>query len=255
MTCRWMSWSAGSGRGRRTAAAGVLAPARGLVQRDAPPIFFSVLAEKKTGRARSKRKDRFDALRCSGPPRVRGSAYQCLLRFFLAFGHAWAFCEVDTAVPWRMVRRGSGWLSHGIASLFAAAGCPAREPMQRADEGIGPYGDTVGLVHFVGADLRVGPCEGDEGLKLSVGADALVRPPAQAATTAQAARSEAERAERGAGQMRFCTPTQDAPAPRESAIKPVSYPAAPVGRPSQTRRHHLTPPPVQRGGANAPERV
>ena len=45
--------------------------------------------------------------------------------------------------------------------------------------------------------------------------------------------------------MRPCTPTQDAPAPRESAIKPVSYPAAPVGRPSQTRRHHLTPTPVQ----------
>ena len=45
-------------------------------------------------------------------------------------------------------------------------------------------------MHFVGADLRVGPCEGDEGLKLSVGADALVRPPAQAATTAQAARSD-----------------------------------------------------------------
>ena len=45
--------------------------------------------------------------------------------------------------------------------------------------------------------------------------------------------------------MRPCTPTQDAPAPRESAIKPVPHPAAPVGRSSQTRRHHLTPTPVQ----------
>ena len=45
---------------------------RGLVQRDTPPIFFSVLAEKKTGRARSKRKGRFGALRCSGPPRDGG---------------------------------------------------------------------------------------------------------------------------------------------------------------------------------------
>ena len=45
--------------------------------------------------------------------------------------------------------------------------------------------------------------------------------------------------------MRFCTPIQDAPAPRESAIKPVPHPAAPVGEPSQTRRHHLTPTPVQ----------
>ena len=68
---------------------------------------------------------------------------------------------------------------------------------------------------------------------------------ASASTTARAARSEAERAERGAGQMRPCTPTQDAPAPRESAIKPVPHPAAPVGEPSQTRRHHLTPTPVQ----------
>ena len=50
----------------------------------------------------------------------------------------------------------SGWLSHGIASLFAAAGCPSGELAQRADKGIGPYGDTVGLAHFVGADLRVG---------------------------------------------------------------------------------------------------
>ena len=45
--------------------------------------------------------------------------------------------------------------------------------------------------------------------------------------------------------MRPGTPTQDAPAPRESAIKPVPHPAAPVGQSSQTRRHHLTPTPVQ----------
>ena len=38
----------------------------------------------------------------------RGSTYRCLLRFGLAFGHAILFCEVDTAVPWRMVRRASG---------------------------------------------------------------------------------------------------------------------------------------------------
>ena len=44
----------------------------GLVQRDAPPVFFSVLPEKKTGRARSKRKGRLGALRCSGPPRDGG---------------------------------------------------------------------------------------------------------------------------------------------------------------------------------------
>ena len=40
---------------------------------------------------------------------VRGSAYRCLLRFGLAAGQAWAFCWADTAVPWRMVQRLSGW--------------------------------------------------------------------------------------------------------------------------------------------------
>ena len=68
---------------------------------------------------------------------------------------------------------------------------------------------------------------------------------ASAPTTARAARSEAERAERGAGQMRPCTPLTSASTPRESAFKPVPHPAAPVGQSSQTRRHHLTPTPVQ----------
>ena len=68
---------------------------------------------------------------------------------------------------------------------------------------------------------------------------------ASAPTSARAARSEAERAERGAGQMRSCSPLPSAPAPRESAIKPVPHHAAPVGKSSQTRRHHLTPTPVQ----------
>ena len=103
------------------------------------------------------------------------------------------------AVPWRMAPTSSGWLSHGAASLFAAASCPARElPIK-----------------------------------------------ASAPTTARAARSEAERAERGAGQMRPCTPLTSASTPRESAFKPVPHPAAPVGQSSQTRRHHLTPTPVQ----------
>ena len=78
-----------------------------------------------------------------------------------------------------------------------------------------------------------------------VGEDALVHPVVQAPTIAQVARSEAERAERETGQMRACTPTQDAPAPRESAVKSASHPAAPVGESSQIRRHHLTPTPVQ----------
>ena len=55
--------------------------------------------------------------------------------------------------------------------------------------------------------------------------------------------------------MRPCTPMTSAPAPRESAFKFPPHPAAPVGRPSRTRRHHLTPTPVQRGGTKVPERV
>ena len=68
---------------------------------------------------------------------------------------------------------------------------------------------------------------------------------ASAPTTARAARSEAERAERGAGQMRPCTPIFVGTAPRESVFKSAPYSAAPVGKPSQPRRHHLTPTPVQ----------
>ena len=46
------------------------------------------------------------------PSARRGSAYRCLLRFGLVFGHAILFCEIDTSVPWRMAWRSSGWSSH-----------------------------------------------------------------------------------------------------------------------------------------------
>ena len=45
--------------------------------------------------------------------------------------------------------------------------------------------------------------------------------------------------------MRSCSPMLSAPAPRESAVKSAPHPAAPVGRSSQTRRHHLSSTPVQ----------
>ena len=80
---------------------------RGLVQRDAPPHFSFVLPKEKRAVHGPKRK----ALARSGAVALRarrGSAYRCKRRFGLAFGHAMAFCEVDTAVPWRMVRRASG---------------------------------------------------------------------------------------------------------------------------------------------------
>ena len=80
-----------------------------LIAGQCTPHFLFHLVEKKTGRARSKRKDRFGrnfAHACKVA--VRGSAYRCLLRFCLAFGHAILFCEGDTAVPWRMVPTSSG---------------------------------------------------------------------------------------------------------------------------------------------------
>ena len=79
-----------------------------LIAGQCTPHFLFHLVEKKTGRARSKRKDRLDALRRVRASARRGSADRCKRRFWPAFGHAMAFCEVDTAVPWRMVRRSSG---------------------------------------------------------------------------------------------------------------------------------------------------
>ena len=86
---------------------GSLAPARGLVQPGCTPHFSFVVPKEKRAVHGPKRKA-LGALRCSGPPRARGSADRCLLRFCLAVGHAILFCEVGTAVPWRMVRLGSG---------------------------------------------------------------------------------------------------------------------------------------------------
>ena len=56
------------------------------------PFSFR-LAEKKTGRARSKRKDRLDALRRVRASARRGSADRCKRRFWPAFGHAIIFCD------------------------------------------------------------------------------------------------------------------------------------------------------------------
>ena len=51
---------------RRGGQGGCLLPQGGWSSGDAPPIFFSVLPEKKTGRARSKRKERFWPQLCTG---------------------------------------------------------------------------------------------------------------------------------------------------------------------------------------------
>ena len=125
---------------RRGGAAGpaatvVSAPAGGLVQRGCTPHFSFVLPKEKRAVHGPKRKA-FGALRCSGPPRARGSAYRCKRRFCLTFGHARLFYEVDTAVPWRMVPTASGWLSHGPASIFAAAGCSSKKRERQRGESL-----------------------------------------------------------------------------------------------------------------------
>ena len=108
----------GGDAGRRRLATGDSAPAGGIVHAGCAPHSLFVLDKKRMRRARWKRKNRLGALRCSGPPCARGSAYRCKRRFGLAFGHAIIFCEVDTTVPWRMVPTSSGWLSYCLSISF-----------------------------------------------------------------------------------------------------------------------------------------
>ena len=53
---------------------------------------------------------------------------------------------------------------------------------------------------------------------------------ASSPTNARAARSEAERAEREAGQMRPCTPTRSEPPPRDGSIDLAEDPSVPEGQ-------------------------
>ena len=159
-----------------------------------PPFLFC-RAKRETGRARSKEKS-VGALRCSGPPRDGGRRIGASADLARPSGTLYSSAISPTAVPWRIVRRSSGWSSHGAASLFAAASCPARElPIK-----------------------------------------------ASAPTTARAARSEAERAEREAGQMRSCTPTTSAPSAtgRQSGKSQKSI-ACPKARPKRSRHWYADP--------------
>ena len=101
----------------------------------APHSLFG-LAQKENAPRPVEEKKALGALRCSGPPCARGSAYRCLPRFGPAFGHAILFCEVGTAAPWRMVPTSSGWLTHGPASIFAAAGCSSKKRERQRGESL-----------------------------------------------------------------------------------------------------------------------
>ena len=164
-----------------------------------PPFLFC-RAKRETGRARSKEKS-VGALRCSGPPRDGGRRIGASADLARPSGTLYSSAISPTAVPWRIVRRSSGWSSHGAASRFAAASCPARElPIK-----------------------------------------------ASAPTTARAARSEAERAERGAGQMRPCIPATSAPSATGRQSRELQKGlACPKARPNRSRHRFAAP--LQRGG-------
>ncbi len=78
--------------GRRTAATGDSCSRRGACPAGMHPPFLFCLAKRETGRARSKEKSAWRAP-VQWPSARRGSAYQCLLRFCLTFGHAILFCD------------------------------------------------------------------------------------------------------------------------------------------------------------------
>ena len=129
-----------------------------------------------------------------------------------------------TAVPWQMVPTSLGWSSHRLPTLFAAAGRSAQDPVQRADEGISPYREA-------------------EGFRACV---------VHAATIARVARSEAERVERGAGQMRSCNPVdlrtraagincQVRTAPRRARRQVLANPQAPSHTDPRTARRATAP--------------
>ena len=146
----------------------------------------------------------------------------------------------------------AAWTRSGAVALRADGG---RRIGASAD--FGPPSGTLGpsAIFLTAVPWReYQPCRGGYRMELLLFSLPLAAPrgnwrsgpiKASAPTTARAARSEAERAEREADQMRPCTPLTFTPAPRESAFKPVPHPAAPVGRSSQTRRHHLSSTPVQ----------
>ena len=114
-----------------------------LSSRDAPPIFFSILWKRKRAVHGPKEKTSFGrnfAHTCKVA--ARESAYRCLLRFGLADRHAMLFCDGDTAVPWRMVRRSSGCKNAFDQLLFPRV--PLRYALPwRAYELLHSYAETL----------------------------------------------------------------------------------------------------------------
>ena len=121
-----------------------LAPARGLAQPGCTPHFLFHLVEKKTGRARSKRKGRLARSGAFAPPRDEGRRIGASADFGLPSGTLCSSAIFVTAVPWRMVPTSSGWSSHCLCSSFhcrwlSRAGTGATGGCGHPPESINPY--------------------------------------------------------------------------------------------------------------------
>ena len=98
----------------------------GLSSQDAPPISL-LSCQKRNGPCTVQREKRWAhsgavALRAHGGRRIGACP-----DLGLPSGTLYSPATFGTAVPWRMVPTSSGWLTHGPASIFAAAGCSSRE--------------------------------------------------------------------------------------------------------------------------------
>ena len=114
----------GGAAGRRPR--GLLLPQGGWSSGDAPPISL-LSCQKRNGPCTVQREKRLAhsgavALRAHGGRRIGACP-----DLGLPSGTLYSPATFGTAVPWRMVPTSSGWLTHGPASIFAAAGCSSRE--------------------------------------------------------------------------------------------------------------------------------
>ena len=213
--------------GRRTAASEVWLPPGAVPTGVRPPFSFWPCPKRECAAPGGREKGAWArsgavALRAYGGRRIGASA-----DFALPSGTLGSSAIFVTAVPWRMVRRASGWSSHCLCVYFRC-----RWPVVDGSRGSGP--------------MRASAPTGMRKAFCPVWYKPL-QLPGQRVAKRNARKKELVKCVLA---PRFSS----APAPRESAIKPVPHPAAPVGQSPQTRRHHLTPTPVQRGGAQAPKR-
>ena len=236
------------------AATGVWLP-QGAGPAGCTPHFLFPLVEKKTGRARSKRKDRLDALR-----RVRASALYGGRREMVpaclrgpADRRGGVRYRLDGGFPRRGCVLGWGAKPHLTSSSFRAfrfatrylGGCGSL--CWRADEGVRPYTELEAFVTLARADTQVGPYKMHKADGISVGADAFIGP------LHRLPRGTASRSEKRSNSMR--QPPRPPPhhPPRDGSIDLTEGPSVPEGQEKSEQALVRRPPYARR--ATAPERV